>query len=288
MSLLPAPRTKRDQQLVEKLEAWHRVYHDPRHLGGDPLQFAHRYTKDADREVVALISAGLASGNIKAILAVLERILDVLGDSPARWLAGREAGDMQGMFAGIQHRWVRDRDIELLMALLGAALRRHGSLGNLWRACDDGDDATIYPALGRFVEDILAGDRGPLESRPRQIHRADGTVSDLATIESIILTSPEKGSACKRMVLFLRWMVRPADGIDMGLWTDHTSPSRLVMPLDVHVMRIAQSLKLTRRPQPSRRAAEEVTAAFRRLCPGDPCRWDFCLVRAGIGESASG
>lgn len=278
------PRRRAEQKLFHRLEQWRARYHDPAHLAGDPLLFPHRYTEAADREVVALLAAAFASGNIRAILDTLERLLDVMGDHPARWLADREPADLYGLFPGIGHRWVRERDVELLLALLGSTLRRHGSLGALWQGCDDGGGETVFPALEKFVTEILAADRGGLPSRERTARRTDGRLAPLAPVETILLTSPAKGSACKRMALFLRWMIRPPDGIDLGLWTHHTAPARLVMPLDVHVMRIAQVLGMTRRPQPSRRAAEEITARFRGLCPEDPCRWDFSLVRVGINE----
>lgn len=275
------PRLKRDARVFDQLEEWREKYHHPRYLATDPLLFAHRYADAADQEVVALISAAFASGNIKAINAVLEAIFSILGKRPARWLKQHPPEALRGKFNGIGHRWVGSGDVEILMALLGGTLRQHGSLGALWKSCDDGSGETIFPALERFVEAILESDRGLLRSRDREIHRSDGTIIPLAPVESILLTSPAKGSACKRMALFLRWMIRPADGIDLGLWTSHTTPARLVMPLDVHVMRITRMLKLTKRPTPNRRAAEEITTAFRRLSPEDPCRWDFSLVRAG-------
>lgn len=283
MKAPPRPRLKRDQRIFDQLEQWRSLYHHPGFLEGDPLRFAHRYRSPVDQEVVALISAAFAAGNIKAINAALEEIFAVLGSHPADWLMEQKPSDLAGKFNGVGYRWVRPLDIEILMALLGDALRRHGSLGALWEASDDGAAPTIFPALERFVGRILDGDRGGLVSRTREASRADGSRTPLAPVETILLTSPAKGSACKRMALFLRWVIRPADGIDLGLWSHHTSAARLVMPLDVHVMRIARDLKLTRRQTPSRKAAEEVTGAFRRLCPDDPCRWDFCLVRAGIG-----
>ncbi|MCC5876428.1 MAG: TIGR02757 family protein [Candidatus Sumerlaeia bacterium] len=282
MTAPPRPRLKRDQRIFDQLEQWRSLYHHPKYLDGDPLRFAHRYRSPADQEVVALISAAFASGYIRFINVTLEAIFAVMGKHPAAWLRKQKPADLAGRFEGIGHRWVRSLDIEILMALLGDALRRHGSLGALWEECDDGDAPTIFPPLERFVNQILAGDRGGVASRAREAVRADGTITPLAPVETILLTSPGKGSACKRMALFLRWMIRPEDGIDLGLWSHHTSASRLVVPLDVHVMRITRELKLARRSSPSRKSAEEVTRAYRRLCPEDPCRWDFCLVRAGI------
>lgn len=233
---------------------------------------------------MALLAAAFASGNIKSIQRFLEGFLAVLGPRPARWLAERPPASLPKAFAGLGHRWVREADLEVLAAMLGGVLRSHGSLGALWCACDydPGSEPDVLPALGRFVSEILATPVAPLRPRLRERLRPDGTITHLPPTPSILLTSPEGGSACKRMNLFLRWMVRRADGVDLGLWTAHTDPARLVLPVDVHVLRICRKLRLTRRPQPDRRTAEELTARLRRLCPEDPCRYDFAMVRAGV------
>jgi len=263
-------------------------YHRPEFLVTDPLQVAHRYGAPEDQEVVGLLAAAFASGNIRAILSVLEKILAVLGEHPAEWLRRRRPEEVRGAFPGIYHRWVRESDLEVLLALIGETLRRHGTLGALWRSLDDPRCATTWPTLARFVDAILEMPIEPLARRGRELRRADGSVSPLASVESVLLTSPERGSACKRMNLFLRWMVRPADGIDLGLWGSFVSPARLLMPVDVHVMRQSQLLGLTRRKQPDQRAVMEITAKLRRFCPEDPCRYDFALVRVGIERKAKG
>lgn len=266
-----------------RLEELYAKYHRAEFLGTDPLQLAHRYADPADREVMALIAAAFASGNIKAILAVLESVASAMGPRPAEWLRSNSPVQLRGALAGVRHRWVRESDAEIFLALIGAALRRHGSLGALWQSVDDPAEPTTQPALARFVAAILAEDVAPLVSRRREVRRADGSVSDLAPVESILLTSPDGGSACKRMNLFLRWVARPADGVDLGLWTSFLSPARLVMPVDVHVMRACRAWRLTTRRQPDLKAALEITAKLRKLCPEDPCRYDFSMVREGIG-----
>lgn len=210
-----------------------------------------------------------------------------MGPRPAAWLRDREPQDFVGTCAGIRHRWVRPEDVERLLAMLGAALRAKGSLGSLWQSLDRPDaEPDVLPALSRFSDALLAMDTGVLSARERLFERANGKVSQLPDVVSILLTSPARGSACKRMNLFLRWVVRPADGIDLGLWTAFVSPARLMMPVDVHVLRAAKKLGLTRRPTPDLRAVREVTERLRKLSPADPCRYDFALVRAGIGAEA--
>jgi uncharacterized protein (TIGR02757 family) len=276
-------RTEREAWLHELLEDLHHRWHRPEYLATDPLQLAHRYAERADQEVVALLAAAFASGNIKSIIAAVESLLKVMGPHPAAWLADARPGDLQHHLDGFVHRWVQAGDARLLLAQLGGILRRHGTLGGLWREVDDGG-ATTEAALANFVETILREPAPGLPPRLRVARRADGGSHDLPPIGSVLLTSPRNGSACKRMHLFLRWMVRPADGIDLGLWTSHVAPARLLMPIDTHVLRQARTLRLTTEKQPNRKAMEAITRRMRRLSPADPCRYDFALVRAGIDE----
>jgi uncharacterized protein (TIGR02757 family) len=271
------PRAK----LKEFLEDAHERFHRPEFLSTDPLVVAHRYRRREDREVTALIAAAFASGNIKAILKVLDQLLAVMGPRPAEWLAAQDPRTLEQQFAGIYHRWVQTPDIAVFLAVLGEALRTHGDLASLWKSVDDPAEPNTFPALGRFVEQIMALPV-PIKRRERLARCADGTARLLAPMDEILLPSPRRGSACKRMHLFLRWMARPADGIDLGLWSGFLSRERLVMPVDVHVLRIAQQLRLTDRRTPDRRAAEEITAALKSICPEDPTRYDFSLVRVGI------
>lgn len=274
----------RASELREHLEGLRLRYHRAELLARDPLQMAHRFSEQDDVEVVALLAAAFASGNIKSILAVLEAILATVGPHPARWLREHSPGELQDRFAGIGHRWVRSDDMAILMARLGGALREHGTLGHLWKHVDDASEPTVLPALGRFVEAILGQPVEPLSPRVRTVERASGAVTTLAGVDSILLTSPERGSACKRMCLFLRWVVRERDGVDLGLWTRDVSPARLVMPMDTHVLKKARALHFTRRTIADRKTAEEVTARFRKVCPEDPCRYDFAIVHSAIDE----
>lgn len=123
--------------------------------------------------------------------------------------------------------------------------------------------------LGHFLEEIRAG-WAPGLSRQRDF----------------LLPDPGKGSACKRHNLFLRWMVRYGDGVDLGIWTA-LSPRDLVVPVDTHMARMGRRMGWTRRKTPDWKMAEEITAAFRAVCPDDPVKFDFALTRIGIlGECA--
>lgn len=274
--------SRRETLLRLFLEDLHARYHQPGFLATDPLGLVYQYRHPEDREVAALVAAAFASGNITSIRAVVSAIFTTLGERPVAWLRDRPPARLAGAFRGIRHRWVREGDLEIFLAILGEALRRHGSLGALWRTVDDPAEPTTAPALARFAAALHALPVDPLLPRRRTLRRANGVQSELAPVPTILLTSPARGSACKRMNLFLRWVVRPADGIDLGLWSPFVDPARLLMPVDTHVLRIARKLHLTRRKVPDRLTALELTARFSRLSPGDPCRYDFALVRAGI------
>ncbi len=279
-----ATLTKRDQELIELFESWYDKYHRPKFLNTDPLQVAHRYQRPEDQEVVALLAAGFASGNIKSILAFLEKLLSILGPEPAAWLREHTPQDVEAELPAMHHRWVTREDIAVVLASLGLILRTHGTIGSLWRALDQDQKEDICEPLSRFSRALTTQNVEPLSRRVRTANRYDGKSFALSSIDTILFTSPERGSACKRMHLFLRWMARPRDGVDLGLWTEFLHPARLYMPVDTHVLRLTRMLRMTRRKVADRKTAEHLTKRFRKLCPEDPCRYDFSFVRVGIEE----
>lgn len=226
----------------------------------DPIEIVRRYARPLDREVVALIAAALAYGRVESLRAKIASLLERIGESPAAQLRSFAPDDVAKRVRGFAHRMTTERDAADLLVAIGNALRRHYSLRDLFQSNDDGS-STIAPALSRFVEAL----RG---SSPRP---------GLA----FLLSSPADGSACKRMNLFLRWVVRPDDGVDLGLWP-LVSPARLVIPLDTHVARIARYIGLTRRRTPNWAMAADVTDSLARLDPADPTRFDFALSHLGI------
>ena len=254
-------------------------------LRDDPLWHAHQFTRAADREVVAFIAAGFAWGNVRAIDASLQRALRVLGSEPARELEQTPAGEWRSRCRGLVHRRIHPADAAYLFGLLGEAIRRHGSLGGLWEFVDDHVEEDILAASRRFLTALTALS----VQAPR--HRGRG-ISGLPLRAAVGLAPfgygvPNGSSPMKRLCLFLRWMARPADGVDLGLWP-RLAPARLIVPLDVHVLRTARELGLTERRDASMRTALEVTRALARVSPGDPCRYDFAMVRAGIAERRRG
>ncbi len=237
----------------------HRQYVHP-----DPLEFLYRYDDPLDREVVGLTAASLAYGRVRQILASVARALDVMGPRPAAYLRGTSSRRLTEALQGFKHRFTTGDELAQLLASASDIQRRHGSLGTRFAELLEPGDATVAAALERFVAEL----RGP-EWCGR----------------SSVLPSPEKGSACKRLHLFLRWMVR-RDEVDPGGW-DETPPSMLVVPLDTHMHRISRVFGLTDRKQADLKTALEVTRAFGEFSPDDPVKYDFAVTRLGIRDDVT-
>ncbi len=231
-----------------------------RFLGSDPLRFTHRYKDGGDKEVAALLAALFAYGNVKAMGAFLDALFSSLTPHPAVFLRG---GDRIKSVSG--YRFQRPSDVSAFLRAVGRVLKRYGSLEAAFRSAKGGPDERLE-AFARLLRS-----------------KAEPVTPGLSQLVPL----PSTGSACKRWRLFLRWVVRPDDGLDLGLWRC-LSPSQLIIPVDVHVARIARALGLTTRATPDARFAQEVTAALARFCPEDPTRYDFALARLGILKECKG
>jgi uncharacterized protein (TIGR02757 family) len=245
------------------LDAVYRRYARPEFIRPDPLEFVLRYDRREDREVAGLIAACLAFGRVRHILRSVEAVLAPAGGAPAAFIDAGDDAMLRRTYASFRHRWIAGGDVADLLMGMRALRSRHGSLEASFAAFDDGSSETVLPALVRWTA-ALRDAMGRDDCR--------------------LLPDPAKSGACKRLHLYLRWMARDAD-VDPGVWRG-ISPARLIVPLDVHMHRIARSLGFTRRRQASRLAALDVTRAFRRICPEDPIRYDFPLTRFGIREGA--
>ncbi len=249
-----------DTQALERLYAH---YNRRKFVHPDPLEFLYRYDDVRDREVAGLVASSLAYGRVGQILKSVAKVLDRMTARPARFLERTSAARLRRAFTGFKHRFTSGEDVAGLLCGVKRVIKRCGSLEACFvEGLRDTDD-TVQPALGAFVGEIATGAGG----RPASL-----------------LPDPAKGSACKRLHLFLRWMVR-RDAVDPGGW-ELVAPSKLVVPLDVHMFRLCRGFEFTRRRQAGARAALEVTARFRELAPDDPVRYDFALTRLGIRNDA--
>jgi uncharacterized protein (TIGR02757 family) len=258
-------------ELTEALEELCRLY-DRRFLDSDPLGLVRRFDDPEDREIVGLLAAGLAYGRVASIRASVGRLLAILGPHPSRFIAAFDPVRDARRFDGFVHRFTRGRDVALLLLLVRQARERGGLEALLLASDPDPAAPTLGPALDAFGAALFSLDAGPF-ARDGRVPRRDGA--------RWLLPVPAGGSACKRSCLFLRWMVRPDDGIDCGVWS-RVSRARLVLPLDTHLARVVTTLRWTRRKSPGWGMALDATARLRALDPEDPVRFDFALSRLGI------
>ncbi len=261
-------RPVRQELLRERLDALVATF-DISTIDPDPLQLVLRYTDPYDQEVAALIAAAFAYGRAEIVVRNAGTVLEAMGASPHAYLQTFHPAEALTRFEGFAHRFHKTRDLVALLERLAHVIGEYGSLGALFRECYDQSDHDIGPSLTRFVEAILSEARGP---RPEASLR-------------YLLTSPGDGSACKRMNLFLRWMVRRTPP-DLGIW-DFVDPAQLVVPLDTHVHRIARFLGLTARKSGDWKTARAVTDRLAKFDRADPVRYDFAICRLGILDRCS-
>jgi uncharacterized protein (TIGR02757 family) len=242
----------------------------------DPVEFVHRFETNADRELVALVAANLAFGNVKAIRLKVAELLDRIGPSPSK--AAEDPAKLHALLDGWKHRVFKGEDVAKLLAGARAVQKASGSLGKAFqKALKEADAALDDPheafreALAVFCDRIRVAGGLPLPGESKKSDRR-GPVS--------LLSNARAGGGAKRLLLFLRWMIRPADGIDLGLWD--IPPSRLLMPVDVHIHKLSRNLGFTRRNDVSWKTAVEITDALGRFDPSDPTRYDFSLCHMGM------
>jgi uncharacterized protein (TIGR02757 family) len=227
----------------------------------DPILFPHRYHSFHDQEAAAFLAATFAYGNVTSLCAFIDSLLKLLGRSPhAFLLQGTSALNSVTKFSPY-YRLQKTREIVALLSMLSVVYRKHGSLYEVFLSTYD-TNSTMSVNIGSFVNRLRSFSAGPLV---------------------FLLPSPEGGSPCKRLNLFLRWMVR-RDGIDLGLW-ERVLPANLIMPVDTHIGRAAYRLGWIQTRSITWQKAEAITAVLRTFNPEDPTRYDFSLCHESISKS---
>jgi uncharacterized protein (TIGR02757 family) len=234
------------------------------------VHIVRRFSLPADREVVGFCAAGLAFGRVASVLQSIESLLAVMGPHPARFVREFDPAREGPRLAPLVHRWIRGRDLVALLLVLRRMLRESGSIEAFFVEGDNPAEPHVGAALDSFSTRALATDLR--DAYGRRVPKQRGV--------SYFFPRPSAGSACKRLNLFLRWMVR-RDEIDLGVWTK-VSPSRLIVPLDTHVIRLGRCLRLTRYTSPGWKMASEITASLRAVDAVDPVRYDFALCHIGM------
>ena len=243
---------------TDQLFALQRHYHRREWVQCDPIAFLYRYPDVRDREIAGLIASSLAYGRVRQIQKSVSTVLDRMGSSPYAFLMETRDVALKRHFGGFRHRFTSEDDLIRLLTGIRRVILEYGSLNRCFQRAVNGNHRTTHDALGLFTREIAGPD----------------------TSYNSLLPSPEKGSACKRLHLFLRWMVRH-DAVDPGGW-DGIDPSRLAVPLDTHLHAITRHLGVTNRRQVDIETAQEITRFFAEIDPSDPVRFDFALTRIGI------
>ncbi|MDY6853393.1 MAG: TIGR02757 family protein [Thermodesulfobacteriota bacterium] len=249
-------------ELTGKREAFDELYlryNQRDFVHPDPLEFLYNYQDLEDREIAGLVASSLAYGRVAQILKSTFFVLQQMQPSPSAFLRYSSRELVFETFVKFKHRFTTGEDLASLLFGTKRVIERYGSLyGCFLKGMADHDD-TVIPAISAFVKELYRG---------RDIEYTS------------LIPCPMKGSACKRLNLFLRWMVRK-DNVDPGGW-DRVPSSKLIIPLDTHMYSISRALRLTKRKQADMQTAFEITAAFKKISPEDPVKYDFALTRIGI------
>ncbi len=255
--------SQKEATLKKKLE-YNYKYFDFSQISPDPLEFPHRFKNFYDIEISAFISSVFAYGNVKQINDTLEKVHGIIKE-PYHFVMKYNYESGVKKFAKIKHRFYTTEDIAKLFYALNRIYTSYGSLKYLFLLYYFDKDPNLKSTIAFFTEHFnsFLGDKGELSPGLK-----------------FMSPDPMKGSACKRMNLFLRWMIRK-DELDFGLWREF-SASQLVIPVDTHVAKICKRLGLTKQKTVSWKMAEEITTNLKRFDPIDPVKYDFAICHIGM------
>lgn len=225
----------------------------------DPVSFLYRYDDLKDKEVVGLIASSLAYGRVEMINKTVNSVLEKMLPSPYLFLMEQTPDTIYKAFNGFKYRFTTDIELSMMLVAIKNILQNYSTLENCFTEGLKSTDETIFPALTKFINILM---------------------NDCNVCKNSLLPLPQKGSACKRQNLFLRWMIRQ-DNVDPGGWNKNLSP-KLIMPIDIHIHRFALEMGLTRRKNADMYTAIEVTEHFRALNPDDPLKYDFVIQKSSI------
>lgn len=252
--------------LKKWLEKAANQYNRPNFIADDPISIPHAFSRQQDREIMGFWTAILSWGQRKTIISKARELVGYMDGAPYDFILGHRDSDLKRMLA-FRHRTFNDVDLLYFMAFFQHHYRAYDSLEEAFTLGWNPDDDTVEQALNGFYTYFFSLDVVPQRTRKH-------------------VSAPLRKSTCKRLNMFLRWMVRNDEkGVDFGIW--HTiRPDQLVIPLDVHVERIGRRTGLITRKQRDWQTAVELTHRLRQFDPADPVRYDFALFGAGVLEKS--
>jgi uncharacterized protein (TIGR02757 family) len=263
---------KKLESIKAVLEELYDKYNHREFIKPDPLQFVYRYSGQQNREIVAFLAAALAYGRVQQIEKSLTSLLGHTGDCPFEFVRNFDDRSRR-ILRDFKHRFTTGEDISDLLELLSKVLAENGSIENYFLLGYSKADKNIIPALSKFCEGLLKTyAKACRKQAPRGV--------------KYLLAGPANGSVCKRLNLFLRWMVR-SDDVDTGLWK-HIDKAKLIVPVDVHIGRLCRILGFHDQKAISLSTAVKITECFAEIEPTDPVKYDFALSRIGIVENCTG
>jgi uncharacterized protein (TIGR02757 family) len=250
--------------LKRKLE-YHYKKFDANQIFPDPLIFPRKFKVETDIEISAFISSIFAYGKVVQILNSLEKIHNLIGNSPTEFFQNFDEKQHKDFFKTFKHRFYSGSDVKQLFKILKYILEEYESLKHLFLLYHFDQDKNIKNSLLFFSKNLI---------------EISDRVGDSSNGIKFMFPNPFSGSACKRMNLFLRWMVRK-DELDFGIWKA-VRKNQLIIPVDTHVARISQNLGLTKRKNVSWQMAEEITESLKKFDAEDPVKYDFAICHVGM------
>lgn len=239
-------------------------YNHPSFIAADPISIPHRFSKKQDIEIAGLFAAVFAWGNRKTIIQKSGELMDLMQRAPHDFCLRHEPKDLKKLLA-FKHRTFNSTDLLYFIDFLRSHYTKHDSLEDAFLREAATGKHSVRQALTLFAERFFSLEHAPQRTRKH-------------------IASPQNNSTCKRLNMYLRWMVRRDDnGVDFGLW-ERLSPASLIMPIDLHVSRVAKRFGLVKREQNDWITAMELTRALRRLDRNDPVKYDFALFGLGAIE----
>ncbi len=251
-----------DAAIADLLEEKFEQFNHPDFIEDDPISIPHQFTKKQDIEIAGFWVAMLAWGQRKTIIQKGQMLMHLMGNSPHDFIKNHSENERK-KFLNFKHRTFNTTDTLYFLEFLQQHYRQYDSLESAFTEGGVSDMPTVEIALTRFHHYFFSLPDAPIRTRKH-------------------IATPQRKSACKRLNMFLRWMVRrDKAGVDFGIW-HALRPEQLVCPLDLHVERVAKKLRLLTRKPTDWQAATELTDALRTLDPVDPVKYDYALFGLGL------